>query len=50
MFTKNINFQIFKYKKKLFNYRKDLNLILNEKNQIISSLTEDYKDSFLKKN
>jgi len=49
MFTKNINFQIFKYKKKLFNYRKDLNLILNEKNQIISSLTEDYKDSFLKK-
>jgi glucose-6-phosphate isomerase len=50
MFNKNINFQGFKFKKKFFNYKKDLNSILNEKNQVISSLSKSYKDSFSKKN
>ena len=50
MFTKNISFKNFLIKKKNLTVKKNLNLILNEKNQVISSLSKSYKDSFSKKN
>ena len=50
MFTKNISFKNFLIKKKNLTVKKNLNLILNEKNQVISSLSKSYKDSFNKKN
>ena len=50
MFTKNISFKNFLIKKKNSTVKKNLNLILNEKNQVISSLSKSYKDSFSKKN
>ena len=49
MFTKNISFKNFLIKKKNSNVKKNLNLILNEKNQVISSLSKSYKDRFSKK-
>ena len=49
MFTKNISFKNFLIKKKNLNVKKNLNLILNEKNQVIRSLSQYYKDSFSKK-
>jgi len=50
MFTKNISFKNFLIKKKKLTVKKNLKLILNEKNQVISSLSRSYKDSFSKKN
>ena len=50
MFTKNISFKNFFIKKKNSFVKKNLSLILNEKNQVISSLSKSYKDSFNKKN
>ena len=50
MFTKNISFKNFFIKKKNSSVKKNLSLILNEKNQVISSLSKSYKDSFNKKN
>jgi len=50
MFTQNISFKNFLIKKKKLVVKKNLNLILNEKNQVISSLSKSYKDSFSKKN
>ena len=50
MFTQNISFKNFLIKKKKLVVKKNLNLILNEKNQVISSLSKSYKDSFNKKN
>ena len=50
MFTKNISFKNFLIKKKNLTVKKNLNLILNEKDQIIHSLSKFYKDSFNKKN
>ena len=50
MFTKNISFKNFLIKKKKLAVKKNLNLILNEKNQLIRSLSKSYKDSFSKKN
>ena len=49
MFTKNISFKNFLIKKKNLVVKKKLNLILNENNQVISSLSKSYKDSFNKK-
>ena len=50
MLTRNISFKNFLiYKKKLV-VKKNLNLILNEETQVISSLSKSYKDSFSKKN
>ena len=49
MLTQNISFKNFLIKKKIL-LKKNLNLILNEKNQVISSLSKSYKDSFSKKN
>jgi glucose-6-phosphate isomerase len=50
MLTQNISFKNFLiYKKKLV-VKKNLNLILNQKTQVISSLSKSYKDSFSKKN
>ena len=49
MFTQNISFKNFLIKKKKLVVKKNLNLILNEKNQVISSLSKSYKDSFNKK-
>ena len=49
MFTQNISFKNFLIKKKNFTVKKNLNLILNEKNQVISSLSKLYKDRFSKK-
>ena len=49
MFTKNISFKNFLIKKKNLVLKKKLNSILNEKNQVIRSLTKSYKDSFNKK-
>ena len=49
MFTQNISFKNFSIKKKNFTVKKNLNLILNEKNQVISSLSKSYKDKFSKK-
>ena len=50
MFTQNISFKNFLIKKKKLIIKKNLNSILNEKNQIIRSLSKSYKDSFSKKN
>ena len=50
MFTQNISFKNFLIKKKKLVVKKNLNQILNKKNQVISSLSKSYKDSFNKKN
>ena len=50
MFTRNISFKNFLIKKKKLIIKKNLNSILNEKNQVICSLSKSYKDSFSKKN
>ena len=50
MFTKNISFKNFLIRKKNLAVKKNLNLILNEKDQVIHSLSKFYKDSFNKKN
>ena len=50
MLTENISFKNFLTKKKILITKKNLNLILNEKNQVIRSLSKSYKDSFSKKN
>ena len=50
MFTKNISLKNFFIKKKNFSVKKNLNLILKKKNQVISSLSKSYKDSYSKKN
>jgi glucose-6-phosphate isomerase len=50
MFTQNISFKNFLINKKNLVVKKNLKLILNEKNQIINSLSRSYKDSFSKKN
>jgi glucose-6-phosphate isomerase len=50
MFTQNISFKNFLIKKKKLIVKKKLKLILNEKNQVIRSLSKSYKDSFSKKN
>ena len=50
MFTQNIIFKNFLIKKKKLIVKKNLNSILNEKNQVIRSLSKSYKDSFSKKN
>ena len=50
MFTQNISFKNFLIKKKKLIVEKNLKLILNEKKQVISSLSRTYKDSFSKKN
>ena len=49
MLTSNINFKNFKTKKKNHNLQKNLRLLLKQKNFIISSLSNKYKDSFNKK-
>ena len=46
MLTTNISFNNFKIKKKKLLIKNNLKLILKEKNQVISSLSKDYKDSF----
>ena len=46
MFTKNISFKNFLIRKKNLAVKKNLNLILNEKDQVIHSLSKFYKDSF----
>ena len=50
MLTENISFKNFLTKKKILITKKNLNIILNEKNQLIRSLSKSYKDSFSKKN
>ena len=50
MLTENISFKNFLTKKKILITKKNLNLILNEENQLIRSLSKSYKDSFSKKN
>ena len=50
MLTQNISFKNFLIHKKKLVVKKNLNLILNEKTQVISSLSKSYKDSFSKKN
>ena len=50
MLTKHISFKNFLIKKKYSVVKKNLNLILSEKNQVIVSLSKSYKDNFNKKN
>ena len=50
MLTQNISFKNFLIHKKKLVVKKNLNLILNEETQVISSLSKSYKDSFSKKN
>ena len=49
MFTQGISFKNFLIKKKKLILKKNFDLILKEKNQVISSLSKSYKDSFSKK-
>ena len=49
MFTKHINLQNFKSVKNNNNIRKDLKLLLEEKNDVINSLSPKYKYSYPKK-
>ena len=46
MFTKNISFLNFKTKTQVKGIKKKLNNILNNKNEVINSLSENYKNSF----
>ena len=50
MFTQGISFKNFLIKKKKLVVKKNLKSILKEKNQVICSLSNSYKDSFSKKN
>jgi len=50
MVTKSIKFLNFKKKINIKKTKKDLNLILSEKNQVIQSLSTGYKSSYKKKN
>jgi glucose-6-phosphate isomerase len=50
MLTHNISFKNFLIHKKKLVVKKNLNLLLNEETQVISSLSKSYKDSFSKKN
>ncbi len=49
MLTSGINFINFKTKKKTIIVKKKLNSLIKEKNQILESLTKNYKNSFNKK-
>ncbi len=49
MFTKNINFKNFKSKNKNLKLRNKFYSILNYENQVISSLTKNYRNSYSKK-
>jgi len=49
MLTSGIKFTNFKKKIKISNIKQKLLLIIKEKNQIIQSLTKNYKNSFTKK-
>ena len=46
MLTSGINFKNFKIKSKNISIKKKLNFLLNEKNEIIKSLSKNYKNSF----
>ena len=48
MLTDGIKLRNFKKKNKNFIVLRNLNLIVNDKNQLISSLSKNYKDSFNK--
>jgi len=50
MLSSNIDFKNFDIKKSTQKIKKKLNIILNEKNQVIRSLSKSYKDNFSKKN
>jgi glucose-6-phosphate isomerase len=50
MITQGISFTNFLIKKKKLVVKKNLKSILKEKNQVICSLSNSYKDSFSKKN
>ena len=49
MLTKNINFKNFKFIKNNKKIKKDLDIVLKEKNSIINSLRTSYKNSYSKK-
>ena len=49
MLTKNINFRNFKKEKINKKIIRNFENLVNEKNEILKSLGEDYKDSFKKK-
>ena len=49
MLTKNINFKNFKLKKYNNKIKKDLEIILKENNEVIRSLSPNYKNSYNKK-
>ena len=46
MITDGINFKNFQVKKKIKRITKELNYILKKKNQVIQSLSINYKDSY----
>ena len=48
MLTTGINFTNFKIKKKLSTVKKNLTSILKKKNEVLNSLSQDYKSSFNK--
>ncbi len=50
MLTNGISLKNFKFNKQSLKVKKKLLFILNSKNQILSSLSRNYKDSYLKKN
>ena len=50
MLTKNIHFKNFRLKKIDKNIKKDLKKLFKEKNAILDSLSENYKNSYSKKN
>ena len=49
MLTKGINFVNFKIKKKSLLIKKNLKFILKSKNEVLNSLSQNYKDNFTKK-
>ena len=49
MLTSRINFTNFKFKSKKLPIKKELNLLLKRKNEVINSLSNNYKDNFNKK-
>ena len=49
MLTKNINFKNFKVKKNYIKVKKDLKKLLSENNEVLKSLSKDYKNNYNKK-
>ena len=49
MLTKNINFKNFEFKRNVKKIKTDLNFLLKEENEVLRSLSLNYKNNYKKK-